>query len=240
MAMKVRTEITPLYEVKINTQRLEELIAAEIIPAQVREDIAIKAWTTTFNPRQQLYSFDSPFFDVTKSEQDLSYAQKVAQSIKMLDIALDGVTTGRGSGYGPRDYITSDFDFIMSHRVEDIVEDISEHENIVHRVRDNAQYRNTPFFITYDFERETTQLFMENGFPDEKARKDEIITRLFETSGEHNMIIPFSILPAFPVYNVDAITLVDCTYQKGPKKVIVYNANGKDDVVYLAENFFSM
>ena len=241
MAIEIQLETKPLYDVTINTQRLEELLQRGKIAKHVTDDIAIKSWITTFPEEKACYTFASPFIRLGRSEKNLSYAEKVAQSIKMLDIALEGVVTGRGSSYGPRDYITSDFDFIMSHKVEDIVEDISEHENIVHRVRDNTQYRNSPFFITYNFERETTQLFIENGFPDEKKRQDEVITKLFETGdGEHDMIIPFSILPAFPVYNVDIITLVDSQYQRGPKKVTVYTANGKDDVVFLPENFFSM
>ena len=163
MAMRVNTEYKPLYDVELNTKRLEELLSKGNIANHVKNDIAIKAWATTHNTRQQLYPFDSPFIRLGRSEKSLSYLERVAQSVKMLDIALDGVSTGRGSSYGPRDYLVSDFDYEMSHKVEDIVESMKMYSSLSHGIRAKdslGSLNGAPFFLLFNLKEETTSLYL--------------------------------------------------------------------------------
>ncbi len=237
MAIEIETEIKPLFDVQINQQRLEELLQRGRFSNHVKNDIAIKAWATTFNPNglfDSFYSFDSPFIRLGRSEKDLSYAEKVAQSIKMLDIALDGVSTGRDS-YGPRDYITSDFDFVMDYTVEGIVEDIQMHLNSPLygiRVNNEVMTNFAPFFLLFNFdpEKSSTALYCRKPNNDKQVE----LVRMFDDKTTYDMIIPFSILPAFPVYNVTKIVVVDYD----DVGAVEYSAKGAEDV-FLFPNFFS-
>ena len=216
-------------------QRLEELLQRGKIAKHVKDDIAIKAWATTFPDEKACYTFADPFIRLGRSEKNLSYIEKVAQSVKMLDISLDGVVTGRGSSYGPGGYLVSDFDFIMSHSVEEIIEDMQQHSKHPHGIRAKdslGSLNGAPFFLLFNLENETTSIYLRPNLA--KVPSEDSIKEFFEQPFSSDLIVPFSILPAFPVYNVNKIVVVDYDNVRADE----YTAEGAEEV-FLFENFFS-
>lgn len=218
---------------KLNLERIQKLLSEGVIFENNLEDIGVLAWASIIPTSHRESNFLFPFIDLNKSCSELSFIEKVAMSFSMMEYGLRGCMNGRGSSYGYKDYITSDYDIILGCGTNAIVDVIKKNSNNG-RVRvnhTNPHNWNSPFLAVYNFNDETTQLYCEYLY-DAQLQPFE---KVFEKSEELDFIAPFSILPAIPFYAVNQITVLKPSLTKG----FQYNSKGKKEVL-MSKEFFSM
>lgn len=211
---------------KFNLSGIHRLKDEGIISKSNLDDIGVLAWASSLPESKYRELFTDPFVDLNKNEKELSFVEKVAASASMLGLALNGRVIGKPSS-DVSDYLVSELDYEMEYGTDVIIKDINKNP-FSRKVRTYHRAINNPFFAVFDFRNESTQLFC-NDIPHYSNLMD--VENTFKDKDKVDFIAKFSILPAFPFYNVDKITM-----RKGPKGIEYSNAGAKE--VRVSSEFF--
>ena len=217
--------------VEFDNELLDRILEKGVFSKDARNDISVLSWSKILrydNDNNFAGNFNTPFIEEKYSDRELSFKEKVAQTISMLGHGTEGWNTRRGSSYDHRDYVTSDFDGSMLYSSEGITQLIDAYfRKNKARIRVNASRGDKEvFFCEFDFEKEETTLYIKS-----YGNEVELFQSFFKKC-RNDLILPFVFL-AFPFYNVSKIVL----WRNFENRSIEITKKGTKNITVMEEYF---
>lgn len=195
--MNVQEERNP-YGIETNHKGLEHLLNKGVIDTTLYHDMRVQSWVNSTSNLEDI----SKCVDINNYLRGLSFYEKVASSLCLLRYVLE--EDSRAKPHHRYNFVTTSLDGQIKTGIKGLIHKM---EDSTVEIKANPQIRPhssiAPYHVIIDLEKQRTSI--KGKYLSEKQLQP--LEEVFDQQNPKDMLAPLSLVRAFPLYNVENITM---------------------------------